>query len=126
MHEAFRSDEMKKVQAARDVASQKKRMTLGAFAQIQFAMYDAHHADFNSHTMRRLEDEVKGFLEILGDLKNTEDHLMVALSGSSEPLPIGSPAEEIQGAAPKAAWDDLKEANEEVKKSPADPAEDDG
>jgi len=112
MHEAFRSDIAKKVQAARDEADQKKRMTLGAFAQIQFAMYAAHNADFNSHTMRILQKEVEEFLGILRELTSTEDHFVMAMAGASEPLPLANagPAELTGQGEPKPAWEDLKGA----------------
>ena len=125
MHEAFRSETMKKVQAARDEAARKKRMTLGAFAQIQFAMYAAHSADFNSHTIRRLEEEVREFLTVLEDLKNTEDHFMVALAGEKDDLAKAAPAPgELTGEEPKPAWEDLEKAAEAPERpetpSPAD------
>lgn len=116
MHEAFRSEAAKKVQEAHERAARKKREMLGAFAQIQFAMYDAHHAEFNSHTVRKLEDELRGFLGVLEDLKKTEDHLMVTMADSVNVRTDGTagPAELTGQGEPKAGWDDLKEAAKEM------------
>ena len=94
------SEIAQRVQAARKEADHKKRMALGAFAQIQFAMYEANHVDFNSHTIRKLEEEVKNFLGILDDLKNTEDHTLVTMSPVDHSMGIGTgvtPAE-LEGA----------------------------
>jgi len=100
MDDKFESEIAQRVKAARKEADHKKRMALGAFAQIQFAMYEANHVDFNSHTIRKLEEEVKNFLGILDDLKSTEDHALVTMSPVDHNMGIGTgvtPAE-LEGA----------------------------
>lgn len=91
---------MTKADAARKAAAQKQREMLGSFAQVQFAMYAAHQAEFNPHTMRKLEIEVERFRDVLAELRDTEDHLVTAMSPVTHERGIGTgvtPAE-LEGA----------------------------
>lgn len=100
MHEAFQTDTMISTKEARAEAAKKQREMLGAFTEVQFAMYAAHQAEFNSHTMRKLEDLVNKFSKVLSELRETEDHLVNAMSPVNYDRGIGTgvtPAE-LEGA----------------------------
>ena len=82
MHDAFKTEPMKNAEEARKVASQKQREMLGAFTEVQFAMYAAHQNDFNPYHMRKLERVAETFSEALAELRDAEDHVAVAISAS--------------------------------------------
>lgn len=103
-------DTVKVVREARELAVQARMEMFASFAQLQLDVQSTHANNWNTISVRALEDKIDAFKEKCQAYRHAEDGIIVAMSTDAGRVDAAVPAPAELGNAPPpkgAAWEEV-------------------
>lgn len=103
-------DNTKIVQRARERAAKARLEMFAAFAQLQLDVQATHAKNWDSLSVRALEDKIDAFKECCQNYRSAEDGIIIAMSTDAGRVDSAVPSPADLGKTPPpdgAAWEDV-------------------